>query len=43
MDTLPSEKLFRIPQVTFSEMLRDSSWARLDMIVKSSSPLPSKV
>ena len=31
------------PQVTFSEMLRLSSWARLDMMVMSSSPLESKV
>ena len=40
---MPSAKRFLIPHVTFSEMLRLSSWARLLMIVMSSSPLESSV
>ena len=43
MDTFPSAIRFRWPQVTFSEMLRLSSWARLLMMVISSSPFPSNV
>ena len=43
MDTLPSAMRLRQPQVTFSEMLRLSSWARLDMMVIISSPLLSRV
>lgn len=34
---------FLCPQVTFSDMERLSSCAKLDMMVSSSSPLPSKV
>jgi len=41
--TLPSAKRLRCPQVTFSEMERLSSCARLHMIVMSNSPLLSKV
>jgi hypothetical protein len=32
-----------MPQVTFSEMLLDSSWAKELMIVSNTSPFPSKV
>ena len=39
----PSAKRFRWPHVQFSEMDLDSSCASEDMIVSSSSPLPSKV
>ena len=41
--TFPSAKRFLCPQVTFSEIERDSSCAKLDMIVINSSPLASKV
>ena len=40
---MPSAMRFRQPQVTFSEILRLSSCARLDMIVIISSPLLSSV
>lgn len=42
-DRLPSAKNLRLPQVIFSEIERLSSWARLDIIVISNSPLLSKV
>ena len=41
--TFPSAKRLRCPHVTFSDMERDSSCARLDMMVMSSSPLESCV
>ena len=41
METFPYEKLLRMPQVTFSEMLLDSSWASELIMVNNSSPFPS--
>ena len=40
---LPRSNFLRIPQVAFPEIERDSSWAKEERIIKSTSPLASRL